>query len=125
MTRPAMERRRAPRAKAEFAIQLGDVKPTGARERSTDQLQPAQLKDLSTGGLCCLLGEALREMTLVELSMQLPGDATPHRVQGAVVRCAKVRGTTPPTYEAAIFFTDVSADCRAAISSFVATQVPA
>lgn len=113
MTRPAMERRRTPRAKAEFAIHLAE----------RGEPRAATLKDLSAGGLCCLFPEPLREMTLVEIGMQLPGEAQVQQVRGAVVRCVKVRGVNPPTYEIAIFFTDVPAPCRAAIHEFVTQQI--
>jgi hypothetical protein len=115
MERPAIERRRAPRAEAEFAIHLAE----------RGEQRPAQLKDLSTGGLRCHHGEALREMTLVEIGMQLPGGSKVHQVRGAVVRCAKLRGLNPPTYEIAVFFTEVPPECRSAIADYVASQVPA
>lgn len=115
MERPAIERRRAPRAEAEFAIQL--------TERG--EQRPAQLKDLSTSGLRCHHGEPIREMTLVEIAVQLPGQREPHPVRGAVVRCVKVRGVSPPTYEIAVFFTELTPDCRAAIAEYVGARVPA
>ena len=113
MTRPGIERRRAARAKAEFSIRLAE----------RDGMREAKLKDLSTNGLCCLYGEALREMTLVRIAIEIPGDARSHDVQGAVVRCLKLRDVAPPTYEIAIFFTPLSPECRAALGRFVTAQV--
>ena len=114
MTQPAMERRKAPRAQADFAIHIGERGVT----------RQAALKDLSTSGLRCQFGEPIREMTLVEIGMQLPSDATLHAVRGAVVRCEKVRGVNPPTYEIAVFFTELPAACRTAIGSFVTNRTP-
>jgi hypothetical protein len=115
MERPAIERRRAPRAQAEFAIHLAE----------RGEKRPAALQDLSTGGLRCHHGEAIREMTLVEIGLTLPEQTEVHTVRGAVVRCAKLRGQNPPTYEIAIFFTEVSPACRAAIARYVAEGAPA
>ncbi|MFO1052418.1 MAG: PilZ domain-containing protein [Planctomycetota bacterium] len=115
MTRPGIERRRAARAKAEFSIRLAE----------RDGMRPARLKDLSTSGLCCYFGEAMREMTLLRIALEIPGAVGTHEVQGAVVRCAKLRDVSPPTYEIAIFFTQLPAACRQAIHDFVAAQVTA
>ena len=115
MTRPAAERRKAPRAKAEFQIRLGERAAT----------KEARIQDLSTSGLCCHFGDAIREMTLVEIGMQLPGDDTLHALRGAVVRCQKLRGQNPPTYEIAVFFTELPPACRQAIGEFVTARVDA
>lgn len=113
MTRPGIERRRAARAKADFSIQLTE----------RDGMREATLKDLSTSGLCCHFGESLREMTLVRIALLVPGNQATHDVQGAVVRCAKLPDVSPPTYEVAVFFTEVSPACRAELGRYVASHV--
>lgn len=118
MTRPGIERRRAARAKADFSIRFAER--DASREAATRE---ATLKDLSTNGLCCHYGEALREMTLVRIALEIPGEPQVHDVQGAVVRCAKLRDVTPPAYEVAVYFTETSAACRAALARFVAAHV--
>ena len=58
-------------------------------------------------------------MTLVRIGLEIPGVDGAHDVQGAVVRCAKLRGQNPPTYEVAVYFTDVEPATRTAIDRFV------
>ena len=114
MTQGGTERRRAARATAEFPIQLTDL--GGARA--------ANLRDISTNGLCCLYPEAIREMTKVRIDLQLPGLTASMPVEGVVVRCDKLRGRTPAAYEIGIYFTDVPAAVRAALGDFVAANLP-
>jgi hypothetical protein len=104
------ERRRAARARAEFPIHIQT--PSG--------MVVGALKDISSSGLCCTFPDALREMTLCKLALELPG--TPQRVdvEGVVVRTDKLRDRTPPTYEVAFYFTKLEADARAAVDRFVA-----
>lgn len=109
MTNVQQERRRAPRARANFPIQIGD----------RDGLTAALLKDISTNGLCCSYPDALNEMTLVRIDLQIPGQHDAHALQGVVVRCEKKRGDAPPAYELAIYFTDVPPSTRRAIGEFV------
>ena len=108
------ERRNAPRADARLPIRL-----------SVDgNAQAAELKDISTNGLACRYhGEALGEMTLMAVHLELPGTDTAHRIEGVIVRCDKVRGVHPPTYEVAIYFTEIDAKARDAIRAFVATTL--
>ncbi len=108
-----IERRRAPRASVSIPIQLS---PRGDAE-------PATLTKLSTSGLACQFGSAMTEMTLVGIDLDLPGIAESAHVQGVVVRCDKVRGLNPPTYEVGIFFTDMSNECRATLGEFVEAQL--
>jgi hypothetical protein len=114
MNRPASERRRAPRAIADFPIVLAPQE--GAA--------PAQLKDLSTIGLCCTTAARLKEMALVGVDLQLPGHKEAHRVHGAVVRCAPVAGQQG-RYEVAIWFTEVGERAKQALGAWVARAVPA
>ena len=109
MTSNGFERRRAPRAVADFAIRVAD----------RGESRPATVKDLSTHGLCCFHPEPIGEMTLVGMQLEIPGDGGPHEVQGAVVRCEKCRGQTPPTYEVAVYFTEIRPETRRAIAGYV------
>ncbi len=109
------ERRGAPRAAAQLPLRL-----------SPDaEAQPATLKDLSTSGLCCRYGEPVTEMTLMGIQLELPGQEQAHALRGVVVRCEKLRGVNPPTYEIAIYFTEVPAATRQAIGAFVEAQLEA
>lgn len=110
---PRSERRRAPRALASFQVQL-----------SLADGKPATLKDISEIGLCCISPVKVPEMTVLALDFQLPGQATRHRVQGAVVRCEAARGK-PGQFEIAVWFQDVPAATRTALKGFVAHGKPA
>ena len=115
MTTPTNERRGAPRAHADLPLRLSP--DSGA--------QSATLKDISTSGLCCRFGEPLTEMTMVQIQLELPGAGAPCDLKGVIVRCDKVRGITPPTYEVAVYFTDLTAETRTVIASFVESQLQA
>ena len=65
----------------------------------------------------------MSEMTQVGIDLDLPGTKEPSRVLGAIVRCDKLRGINPPTYEIGIFFIEMSDATRAAIDSFVEGQL--
>lgn len=110
-----LERRRAPRATASIPLLLS---PRG-------DAQPATLVNISTSGLGCQFGEAMTEMTLVGIGVQLPGQESVAELKGAVVRCDKVRGVNPPTYEIGIFFTDMPDATRKSIQEFVDAQISA
>lgn len=103
------ERRRAPRARADFPIRL--------RQRA--EARPGSVVDISENGLCCTFPEAIREMTLVNIDLQLPEDSRTHAVQGAVVRCEKRKNVSPPTYEVAVYFTDLEPDARQLLRDYV------
>jgi PilZ domain len=113
MQHPPRERRRAPRAQADFPIHLAPHASAGA----------ARLKDISEIGLCCEFGAPVQEMTMVAIDLELPGEAEQHRVKGAVVRCDPVRGSKKD-YEIAVYFTDVGAPTRAILRSIVAAGKP-
>jgi hypothetical protein len=108
-----VERRRAPRAEVSLPIQLS---PRG-------EAQPGTLVNLSTSGLGCRFSESISEMTLVGIDLDLPGARVRTTVQGAVIRCDKVRGVNPPTYDIGIFFTEMSDATRAAIQGFIEQQL--
>src|SRR5262245_43387622 len=112
-SRPS-ERRRAPRAIADFPIQLTEPKGPAA----------ARLKDLSTIGLCCTTSARFPEMTLLGIDLQLPGQPQRHAIQGAVVRCEPVRASKG-SYEVAIFFTLIDAAAKAAVGAWVGKGAPA
>jgi hypothetical protein len=102
------ERRQAPRARIAIPIQV--TAPSGAAG--------ATLIDISRSGLSCSYPQALPEMTMMGIDLQL-GKGAAHHIEGAVVRCEKQRGLTPPSYLVAIYFTELSAAARAAIDGLV------
>ncbi len=108
------ERRAAPRADVDLPLRLSPAA----------EAQPARLKNISHTGLCCEFNDPVTEMTVMGVDLDL-ADGNPHRLQGVVVRCDKKRGVNPPTYEVAIYFTEVAAETRQAIQSFVAERVEA
>lgn len=106
------ERRGAPRANADLPLKLSPE--AGA--------QGARLHDISQSGLRCEFPEPLGEMTLMGIDLELPG-GDPHQVQGIVVRCDKLRGVSPPTYDLAIYFTEVKPETRRAINRYVLSRL--
>ena len=102
------ERRRAPRASVDLPLQLS----------TKADASPARLRNISQSGLCCVSDQAVEEMTLMGVQLDLPGHG-PVEVQGAVVRCDKDREGEAPGYEIAIYFTEMSAQARIAIQNFV------
>ena len=115
MSEANLERRRAPRAVVNIPLRLSPQ----------DNSAPATLINLSASGLCCQFGTAMTEMTLVGIGLELPSLSKTAELRGAVVRCDKVRGVTPPTYEIGIFFTDMDDATRQAIHEFVEQQLAA
>lgn len=114
MTSPSRERRRAPRALADFSIQLNP------KQGAT----PARVKDLSAIGLCCTTTARLNEMALVGIDLQLPGESKRHALQGAVVRCEPDE-SAKGSYELAVFFTQIDEAAKKALGAFVASGAPA
>ena len=113
-----IERRRAPRAAVNFQIQLA----TKALPTKADSA-PATLKDISSNGLACTFHEPLNEMTMVRLDVKFPKDQDMHRIEGVVVRCDKRRGISPPSYEIAIYFAEMSEAGRKSLERFVAQAI--
>ena len=109
----ATERRRAPRALADFPIQLSPEQ--GATE--------ARLKDLSTIGLCCSTAHEVPELSQVGIALQLPNTHEQHQIIGAVVRCEADQDDG--NYEVAVYFTEIGVDTKAALETFVSQGVPA
>ena len=87
MSETGIERRKAPRTEVDVPIHLS---PRG-------DAVPARLVNISTSGICCTFGEAIGEMTMVGITLELPGQPAAAEVKGAVVRCAKRREMTPPS----------------------------
>ncbi len=114
MSSPSRERRKAPRAVADFPIQLQPA--AGAT--------PARVKDLSAIGLCCTTGTRLPEMALVGIDLQLPGESKRHTLQGAVVRC-EPEPQRKGQYELAVFFTQIDDAARQALCAYVERGEPA
>lgn len=108
MTGTTTERRGAARARIAIPIHVSD--PSGP--------QRATVIDISTTGLSCSYPEAVNEMTLMRIGLEL-GDGSLSQLEGAVVRCEKQRGISPPSYLVAVYFTRVSAEARRAISALV------
>lgn len=106
------ERRGAPRTAADLPLTLSPH--AGA--------SPARLQNISQSGLCCEFAEPLAEMTVMGIDLELPGSES-HRARGIVVRCDKQRGVSPPTYEVAIYFTELEPRTRRAIARYVAGRL--
>ncbi|MEY2716528.1 MAG: PilZ domain [Planctomycetota bacterium] len=114
MTNSGRERRRAPRAIADFPIQL--TPGHGAT--------PARLKDLSTIGLCCTSAAEVAEFTKLGIDLQLPGQSRRHTIQGAVVRCDPAPGKKG-SFEIAVYFTEIEPATKQAIGEYVAASAQA
>ena len=107
---PQSDRRRAPRASAAFPVNL-----------SSDSLtEPAKLRDLSELGLACDAPAPIDEMTMVGIDFALPGQVERHHVTGAVVRCDPIASPDgKPTWDIAIYFTEIKPTTKAALSYYV------
>ncbi len=112
MTRaPKSERRQAPRVA--HRVQLSIVNPR--------EVIQAETEDLSASGVYCTLSRFLMLMSKLELNFTLPDDAT-HviRCTGVVVRITPSEPRPNHTsYQAAIFFSDLSERDRAHVTAFV------
>ncbi|MEO0479478.1 MAG: PilZ domain-containing protein [Planctomycetota bacterium] len=112
------ERRRAPRAKGDFAVRVHGSEAGDSR-----------IKDLSTNGLCCFHDDPIDEMQMVQISLEIPGDipapeSGAHEVKGAVVRCDP-RTDGEPGFEIAIYFTEIPSLTKLAIDGWVKANPPA
>lgn len=105
------ERRRAPRVAADLPLEL----------KARDAGAPARLKDISRLGLCCRFPEAVPEMTLVEVGIEL-GEGRRIKAHGAVVRC-EPDPTADEGFEVAVFFTDMPGEDRRALEDWLAARV--
>jgi len=82
---------------------------------------PAVLRDLSMSGLSCVSPRAFDEMSVLEITMQLPlhGGKKAFKAGGAVVRCDKQR---EGGHVVAIFFTQMDAANSRTLSEFISEQ---
>lgn len=90
---------------------------------------PAMLKNISTSGLACVTQQPYQEMTMVEMSVQLPAlpeedrDYYPLECKGAVVRCEPVtRGNSRRKWIIAIFFTELDEKNKSILERYIKTR---
>ncbi len=108
-----IEKRRAPRAMADFAISLTD----------RGQAREATVRDISRSGLMCSYPEAIAEMTMVEIKLQIPGDDEEHTTKGTIVWCSKRRGENPPAYDLGVFFDRLPRATQEALDRYVTVKL--
>jgi hypothetical protein len=104
------ERRRAPRAAADWAITVElDSGPCEARVR-----------DISRSGLSFFVDRPIRVMTCLRLAIDLPVRHGGRRVYGtgAVVRCEKISARIDH-YEVAVFLQEMAEPDRALVAEYV------
>lgn len=104
------ERRRWPRAKADWPISL-DL-PEGRYE--------ARVRDISEAGVCFFLDRSIKLMTRLSVELDLPMDAehTLIRATGIVVRSENISDHLDH-YEIAVFMPQLTEREKLAIASFV------
>lgn len=104
------ERRLHPRFVVEGKVELG-----GGAEG------PAVLCDLSMSGFSCVSPIAFEDMTVLEVSMQLPYGEEPRafKAGGAVVRCEP---NEDGGHLVAVFFTQMDADNSQVLAEFIEQQ---
>jgi hypothetical protein len=103
-------RRRWPRARAEWPITL--ALPDGTFE--------AQLRDVSSSGLCFFLDREIPEMTVLQVRLDLPDGGREIRAVGAVVRCKRV-SPAMEHFEVALFLQEITPTDKDALAEFVAS----
>jgi hypothetical protein len=105
------DRRRWPRAKADWPVQLS--LPDGRFE--------ARVRDISRAGVSFFLDRPVNLMTVLSVELDLPveGGVRHVRGQGAVVRCEKISDRLDH-YEIALFMSDLAEPDRDAVDGFVA-----
>ncbi len=101
------ERRQAMRVKSRLPMRM----------QARDADHQAELRDISTAGLCCFFPEPIPEMTLVGIDLELDGKT--HSIEGAVVRC---QDAGEDGYEIAVFFTNLLGTIRVRLSQLVADR---
>lgn len=111
---PQPERRRRPRALADFAVTL----TVGSTS------QEARLSDVSELGLRCHVAQPLRLSTAVTATLQMPGRSQPLQLRAKVVRCMPIdaRGST---FTVGLEFAPVAPIDRAALIGYVKKARPA
>lgn len=115
------ERRRAPRARVAFPIELALPAPAQEGEAATSRAH-AEVCDLSLSGICCVTGRPIGVMTQLGLLLVLPGADTAIDCRGAVVRSRKLGDEAGSArYETAIFFTSMAESDRMELQEFLQT----
>lgn len=109
------ERRQHARARADWPLSV----------RMGESRQEVRLRDLSAAGACFFHDQPIDEMTLVELSFDLPaaGGTTSVLARGAVVRCQRISPRVEH-YEVAVFLHDIREEDRRALAAWVKQQGP-
>jgi PilZ domain len=107
------ERRKHPRVRADRPATISVA----------GQAREVRLRDLSSAGLCFFSEEPLREMTLLQVRLNLP-DQEPLSAGGAVVRCQRISKHLEH-FEVAVFLHDIRESDRRRLQAFVAGQPPA
>ncbi len=104
------ERRQHPRAEADWSITV----------TLADGPHPARLRDVSRAGVCFFLDRPIALMSLLALSIELPGSAPPRSVRGggAVVRCERISPGVEH-FEIAVFLHDVTESDLSALEAHV------
>ena len=105
--KPIKERRKSPRIKGSFAIEIADQKNKIA----------ANIINFSSCGLYC---QTSREMPLfreVQIVIALPQTATSIECSGVVVRSEKIPGKK--AYNLAIFFDDMEPEDKKKLAGYV------
>lgn len=104
------ERRRWPRAKADWPISLN--LPEGRYE--------ARVRDISQAGVCFFLDRPLKLMTTLAIELDLPhaSDHTVIKGTGVVVRSENISDALDH-YEIAVFMPELTAAEKGAIAMFV------
>ncbi len=104
------ERRRWPRAKADWPISLN--LPEGRFE--------ARVRDISEAGVCFFLDRSIKLMTQLSIELDLPLEDRHKMIRGTgiVVRSENISDHLDH-YEVAVFIPDLSDDDKATIASFI------
>ena len=87
------------------------------KESPKSEEMRASTKDISAGGLAFYLKENIPPLSLVEVRIELPGQATPVVCLAEVVRSRYVENT--PFRDTALHFLDISGRDRKVLDQFV------
>ena len=104
------ERRQHTRVTAEWPITIALV----------EGLFEARLRDISAAGVCFYLDRRIPEMTVLELTFELPNNGPELNVRGAVVRCEPISQLIDH-FEVAVFLHELNQKERDAIQSYIET----
>lgn len=112
-SRRGAERRQHPRVRGDCPLSM----------RVGDERVEVRLRDLSSAGVCFFHDRPVREMTVVELALELPDSHGVRTIvaRGAVVRCQPISPRVEH-YEVAVFLHDVRDDDRRALTRWVEAE---